>query len=265
MTPVSRFAAVKRSNPLKSLGLLYAENQRAKIAGPRDGKWVGIRIAQYQTMTLKPFRSFGRNLGKRSFWALGLGIALMAALPGCVAHAEGALVADYPVEYVETAPVRIEYYPRTYYRGHPAYLVEGRWYYRTHDRWAVFREEPVELRSYRTQRGPAYLAPQTRYGRNQERLIVERRADERRAEQHRQAQRRAEEDRRRAHAEAQRAQEHRQTEQRRLEQHREAERRAEQDRRVAERRGRPTRKRDRSHGDQHDSRDERDRRHFRQD
>ncbi|MEO8177344.1 MAG: hypothetical protein ABI895_00800 [Deltaproteobacteria bacterium] len=202
-------------------------------------------------MTLKPFRSFGRiGLGKRSFWALGLGIALMAALPGCVAHAEGALVADYPVDYVETVPVRIEYYPRTYYRGNPAYLVEGRWYYRAHNRWAVFREEPVELRSYRTRRGPAYLAPQTQYGRTQERLIVERRADERRAEQHRQQQR---------------AQEHRQTEQRRLEQHREAERRADEDRRVAERRGRPTRKRDRSHGDQHDSRDERDRRRSRQD
>jgi hypothetical protein len=185
----------------------------------------------------------------------------MAALPGCVASAEGGFVADYPAEYVESVPPRIEYYPQTYYRGSPAYLVEGRWYYRTRDRWAVFREEPVELRDYRVRREPRYLAPQTRsYGRSQERLIAERRAED---------------NRRRERAEAQRAEEHRHAEQRqqaqraeehhRLEQQRDAQHRAEQDRRVAERRGRATRKRDRSQGDQHDSRDERDRRHYRQD
>jgi hypothetical protein len=187
--------------------------------------------------------------------ALGLGIALMGALPGCVASAEGSFVADYPAEYVDTVPPRIEYYPRTYYRGNPAYLVDGRWYYRTHDRWVVFREEPSELRAYRVRREPAYLAPQNRYGRSQERQIAERRA-----EQHREAERRAEEDRRRARADARRAEEHR-----RFEQQRQAQQRAEEDRRLAERRGRATRKRDRSHGDQQDTRDERDRRHYRQD
>jgi hypothetical protein len=223
-------------------------------------------------MTLSNFRSFGRAcLGKRSFWALGLGIALTAALPGCVASAEGSFVADYPAEYVASVPPRIEYYPRTYYRGNPAYLVDGRWYYRTHDRWVVFREEPSELREYRVRREPAYLAPQNRYGRSQERQIAERRA-----EQHREAQRRAEEDRRRARAEAQRAEEHRRFEQqrqeqqraeerRRFEQQRQEQQRAEEDRRLAERHGRATRKRDRSHGDQQDTRDERDRRHYRQD
>jgi hypothetical protein len=182
----------------------------------------------------------------------------MAALPGCVASAEGGFVADYPTVYVESVPPRIEYYPRTYYRGSPAYLVDGRWYYRTHDRWAVFREEPVELREYRVRREPRYLAPQTRsYGRSQERLIAERRAED---------------NRRRERAEAQRAEEHRRAEQRqraeehqRFEQQRDAQHRAEQDRRLAERRGRATRKHDRSTGDQHDSRDERDRRHNRQD
>ena len=224
-------------------------------------------------MTFSNFRSFGRaGLGKRSFWALGLGIALMAALPGCVASAEGGFVADYPAEYVASVPPRIEYYPRTYYRGNPAYLVEGRWYYRTHDRWVVFREEPSELHEYRMrQAGPAYLAPQNRYGRGQERQIAERRA-----EQHREAERRVEEDRRRARAQAQRAEEQRRfeqqregqqraEEQRRFEQQREAQQRADADRRLAERRGRATRKRDRSHGDQQETRDERDRRHYRQD
>jgi len=237
-------------------------------------------------MISQNLRSFGKSCAKRSFWALGFGIALTAVLPGCVAHAEGALVADYPAEYVESVPPRIEYYPRTYYRGSPAYLVDGRWYYRTHDRWIVFREEPAELRDYRVRQSPRYLGPSNRYyGRNQERIVAERRAEDRRAEQRRideqraqarhEAERRAEEDRRRARFEAERAAEQRRAEQRRdaqraqeqrrIEQQRAAEHRAEEDRRVAERQGRPTRKRDRSHGDQKDSRDERDRRHYRQD
>jgi hypothetical protein len=230
-------------------------------------------------MTSQNLRSVGASWTKRSFWALGLGIALTAALPGCVAHAQGELVADYPAEYVESVPPRIEYYPRTYYRGSPAYLVEGRWYYRTHDRWIVFREEPVELRDYRVRQSPAYLGPSNRYyGRSQERIIAERRAQERRqiderradarrAEARREAERRAQDERRRERSEAEqrRAEQQRQAEHRRVEEQRAAERRREDDHRVAERPGRAARKRDRSHGDQHDSRDERDRRRFRQD
>lgn len=213
-------------------------------------------------MTLQHLRSFGSSgLSKRSLWVLGLGVALMAALPGCVAHAEGALVADYPVDYVETVPERIEYYPRTYYRGNPAYLVEGRWYYRSHNRWTVFREEPVELRNYRVRREPRYLTPQNRaYGRSQERLIAERRAEDHRRREWADAQRANEHRRAEQSQQPQRAEEHR-----RFEQQRDAQHRAEEDRRIAERRGRATRKRDRSHGDQHDSRDERDRRRYRQD
>jgi hypothetical protein len=212
-------------------------------------------------MNFLNFRSFGKSGATRSFWALGLGVALTAALPGCVAHAQGELVADYPAEYVEYVPPRIEYYPRTYYRGSPAYLVDGRWYYRTHDRWIVFREEPGELRNYRVRHAPAYLGPSNRYyGRSQERLVAERRAEARRAEAQRDAERRAFEHRRaEQRRDAQRAEERR-----RYEEH-QAARRAEQERRVAERQGRATRKRDRSHGDQKDYRDERDRRHYRQD
>src|SRR4051812_32739532 len=204
-------------------------------------------------MTLQSLRSFGKSTtGRRSVWALGLGLALAAALPGCVAHAEGALVADYPAEYVETVPPRIEYYPSVVYRGSPAYLVEGRWYYRTHDRWMVFRDEPGELREYRSRHAPAYLGPSARYRQD-------RRADQLRFEQHRQAERRAdqqreaarrEQDRRQAF-EAQRAREHeRADQQRRFEQQRDAQQRAEEQRRVAEQRGRAKRRNDRAHGDQ---------------
>ncbi len=59
-----------------------------------------------------------------------------------------AVVYDYPVTYVETVP-DFRYYPRTYYHGSYAYLVNGRWYYQTRGRWVVFREEPRELYRYR--------------------------------------------------------------------------------------------------------------------
>ena len=231
---------------------------------PRWGA-LGIQIAPCGDMTVQSLRSFGKSiLGQRSLWALGLGLALTAALPGCVAHAEGALVADYPAEYVETVPARIEYYPSVVYRGSPAYLVDGRWYYRTHDRWMVFRDEPTELRNYRARRGPAYLAPS--YRSRQDRWAEQRRFEQRReAEQQREAQRR-EQERRRAYFEAQRAREHQRAEQqRRFEQQREAQQRADQERRVAEQRGRATRRHDRAHGDQQDPRDQRDRRRYRSD
>jgi hypothetical protein len=86
---------------------------------------------------------------------LGLCLGLSTLLPGCVAHARGALVYDHEVEYVDAAPERVEYYPNTYYRGRPAYLVDGRWYYHSGNRWVVFRDEPRELREYRVHRAPA--------------------------------------------------------------------------------------------------------------
>jgi hypothetical protein len=220
-------------------------------------------------MTVQSLWSFGKSTtGRRSLWALGLGLALTAALPGCVAHAEGALVADYPAEYVETVPPRIEYYPSVVYRGSPAYLVEGRWYYRTHNRWVVFRDEPGELHDYRVRHAPSYLGPSYRYRqdrRAEQHRFEQRREAERRADQQRDAARR-EQERRRAYFEAQRAREHQRAEQQhRFEQQREQQHRAEEERRVAEQRGRAKRRNDRAHGDQHDSRDQRDRRHYRTD
>jgi hypothetical protein len=58
------------------------------------------------------------------------------------------LVYDCPVTYVAAVP-DFQYYPRTYYRGSYAYLVNGRWYYQNRGQWVVFREEPRELYRYR--------------------------------------------------------------------------------------------------------------------
>src|SRR5687768_13475204 len=94
---------------------------------------------------------------KQTFWRLrawsgGLCLALVTGLSGCVAHTRGELVYGYEAEYVEAPPPRVEYYPSAVYREQPAYWVEGRWYYRDRSRWVAFREEPPELRDYRSKR-----------------------------------------------------------------------------------------------------------------
>jgi hypothetical protein len=165
---------------------------------------------------------------------LGVGVALTAALPACMAHARGELVYDYPVVTVETAPARIETYPRTSFRGRPAYFVDGRWYYRSGPRWVYFREEPNELRDYRVR----HFRGSPRYGERYSDVIAarraERRRDERRAERFREERRAADRAERR-HAEDRRRVEQRRAAERRLEQRRAAERRLE-DRRATERR-----------------------------
>jgi flagellar biosynthesis GTPase FlhF len=182
--------------------------------------------------------------------AFGVGAVLAAALPGCMAHARGEVVYDYPVVTVETVPARIETYPRTYYHGRPAYLVDGRWYYRSGPRWVYFREEPVELRDYRVRHrhaAPHYYDSGPRRGERYSDVVAERRAeryrDDRRAERYRDQRRAAERaERRRAEErreERQRAAERRAAE-RRVEERRADQRRAEQrrmeERRAAERR-----------------------------
>jgi hypothetical protein len=76
---------------------------------------------------------------------------------GCYAAA-GGVVYGYPVAEVEVVPVEIATYPRYYYRGSYAYLVDGRWYYRSGARWVVFESEPPELRSYRYHVEPHLVA-----------------------------------------------------------------------------------------------------------
>lgn len=168
---------------------------------------------------------------------LGISLAFAAALPGCMAHARGEVVYDYPVTYVERAPARIETYPRAEYHGRPAYLVDGRWYYQNNRRWVVFEDEPGELRDYRSRhyartpvRYGSYSQPVYRDDRRDDRRAAERRAAERRAEDRRRDERRAAE----ARADRRRADERRAAEHR-ADQRRDAERRAEQ-RRNDERR-----------------------------
>lgn len=224
---------------------------------------------------------------------LGVGAALAATLPGCLAHARGELVYDHPVTYVEAAPARVETYPRTYYRGSPAYLVDDRWYYQSRGRWVYFREEPVELRDYRARHyaSPRYREQPRRYSeviddrrgeryrdarrearhreerlgtaRAEQRRAEQRRAEHYRAEQRRESERRADrrrhDERREAEARKQsRRAEHYRNENREAER-RIAERRAEQRRderkdRVAEKRPRDDRRRDRNRDGDRDER-----------
>lgn len=76
------------------------------------------------------------------------------ALLGCAGSTQlrGGLVFDYPVYYLDRPPPRIERHRVAYYRGRPAYLVEGRWYYSSPRGWVVFRREPQELRRVREAR-----------------------------------------------------------------------------------------------------------------
>jgi hypothetical protein len=79
------------------------------------------------------------------FALFGMGCAGTTTVAATTTYPAGtAVVYDYPVTYVETVP-DFQYYPRTYYRGSYAYLVNGRWYYQNSGRWVVFREEPREL------------------------------------------------------------------------------------------------------------------------
>lgn len=89
---------------------------------------------------------------RRTILRVFIGAALLSTA-GCTAtvatSGRARFVYSDPVVYVEAAPARIYDSPRTYYRGRPAYLVEGRWYYPADGGWAYFEREPVELRRYR--------------------------------------------------------------------------------------------------------------------
>jgi len=215
-------------------------------------------------------------------WKLGVAVAVTTALPGCFAHTSGEILYDHPVAYVEEVPPRIEYYPATYYHGHPAYLVDGRWYYRHRERWVVFNDEPVELRDYRVRHAPVYASGPRRYSdvaaerryhaeqrRHAEQRAAERRAEERRAEERRAAERRERERqaerrewRERERIAAERRERERAAE-RRMEERRTAERRAQRREQVAERSRPQQRRRERNRNDQDDRDDRDDRRRVR--
>ncbi len=96
--------------------------------------------------------------------------AALAALVGAVVVAGctgsvsgGAAVYGYPAVHAEVVPVELEAYPRVWYRGSYAYLVDGQWYYPSSRGWVVFSQEPVELYRYR-----ARYVPERRYYRDRE-------------------------------------------------------------------------------------------------
>jgi hypothetical protein len=121
-----------------------------------------------------PSRAHGRlrRCAFATVAALALGAAA-APLAGCVATlgTDAAVVYGHPVVHADVVPAEIATYPRVYYRGHYAYLVDGAWYYPSGGGWVVFREEPVELRRYRTEyrRSPRYVPPPYEYGYPRER------------------------------------------------------------------------------------------------
>ena len=87
-----------------------------------------------------------------------LGAAALVGVTGCAATVttrptRSAVLYDYPVEYVARAPVRVYERPSVLYRGSPAYLVDGRWYYRSERGWLYFRDDPAELRRARAAHG----------------------------------------------------------------------------------------------------------------
>ncbi|AUX26678.1 hypothetical protein SOCEGT47_072480 [Sorangium cellulosum] len=90
--------------------------------------------------------------------ALGAGASLLMGCLGTVG-AEGYVVSGYPAARAEAVPVEITAYPRVFFRGTYAYLVDGLWYYPTNRGWVVFEEEPAELRRYRQtyRRSPRYV------------------------------------------------------------------------------------------------------------
>lgn len=70
--------------------------------------------------------------------------------------------AETELVYTDTVPINIETYPREEYEGTTVYLVDGRWYRRSGDRWQNYRTEPTELgrrRAALQRRPPAQRAP----------------------------------------------------------------------------------------------------------
>jgi len=102
--------------------------------------------------------------------ALGL-LAIALGAGGCTvtttARTHPVVVEEDAVVTAEVVPVDVYSRPRYYYGSRYVYLVDDRWYYRTHHGWVVYRREPVELRrervryydTYRARRAPEYGYP----------------------------------------------------------------------------------------------------------
>src|SRR4051812_35547353 len=114
----------------------------------------------------------GTKLGiVRSWMQRGLAAVhasyVMALVAGCTAEVETArpvvVADDAELVEVQTAPADVYAYPRTEYRGHPVYYVNGHWYYPQGRRWYYYRTEPTELTRHRRYVEQAPPAPRPYY------------------------------------------------------------------------------------------------------
>jgi len=105
-----------------------------------------------------------QNVTSKFNWlhsSLVAGCLAAALATGCSAQVETAAyptAADEDVVAVETVPTDVYVYPRTEYRGHSVYYVNGRWYSPRGRHWYYYRTEPDELvrhRRYIQQAPPA--------------------------------------------------------------------------------------------------------------
>ena len=93
---------------------------------------------------------------------LGAAGLLIGAGNGCTVRTGEGAVDGYAYARADSAPAYAERYPHTRYHDRDAYYVEGRWYWAGDDGWYVFRDEPRELRRWRTEyythtpNGPGY-------------------------------------------------------------------------------------------------------------
>ena len=105
-----------------------------------------------------------QNVDSKVHWlrgSLAAGCLATALASGCTAQVETATYPTGPDEdvvAVETVPADVYAYPRTEYRGHVVYYVNGRWYSPRGRHWYTYRTEPQELvrhRRYIQQAPPA--------------------------------------------------------------------------------------------------------------
>lgn len=76
-------------------------------------------------------------------------------LSGALALGVFATPAQAQIEITLFPPVAFRATSRpVYYDGHAAYWYGNRWYYQERGEWQYYREEPIHLRAYRSNRAP---------------------------------------------------------------------------------------------------------------
>lgn len=107
-----------------------------------------------------------KTRGRGPWWTLALIALLGVASMGCAGTAtvvHRPTVYGYVVADAGPMPANIASHPYVYYRGAPAYWVDGNWYYRSSNGWVVFVDEPRDLH-YARVRMPNRAWATARYG-----------------------------------------------------------------------------------------------------